>query len=109
MKTKNKTSATQDETAIGAKGLVIRQACIETADSDEPLLFIEGHDNAIMGVTERSGVFLIVYDSEKILRRLRKRDGMSKDEADEFFAYNIAGTWMGERTPIFVRPPDEVK
>jgi hypothetical protein len=66
------------------------------------LLFIEGRDNAIMGVTERGGVTLVVYDSEKILRRLRKRDVMSKDEAGEFFAYNIAGTWRGELTPIFL-------
>lgn len=88
--------------ASNAKGPSIRQACIDTADSDEPLLFIEGHDNAIMGVTEHGGVVLVVYDSEKILRRLRKRDGMSKDEADEFFAYNIAGTWRGAQTPIFL-------
>lgn len=102
MKTKNNKSIKQAHAEDGAKEQSIRQACIDIADSDEPLLFIEGHDNAIMGVTERGGVALVVYDGEKILRRLRKRDGMSKDEADEFFAYNIAGTWMGAQTPIFL-------
>ena len=105
MKNKNNKSIKQDHVAGRPKRESIRQACIDIADSDEPLLFVEGHDKAIMGVTERDGVALVVYDGGKILRRLRKRDGMSKDEADEFFAYNIAGTWMGEQTPIFVRPP----
>lgn len=102
MKTKNNKSIKQDTAKASAKAQSIRQACIDLADCDEPLLFLEGHDNAIIGITERGGVALVVYDSEKVLRRLRKRDGMSKDEADEFFAYNIAGTWMGAQTPIFL-------
>ncbi|RQO58499.1 hypothetical protein DBR47_12365 [Paucibacter sp. KBW04] len=102
MKTNSDKSIKQSHVADGAMGQSVREACINIADSDEPLLFIEGHDNAIIGVTERGGVALIVYDSEKILRRLRKRDGMSKDDAEEFFAYNIYGAWRGEQTPIFV-------
>lgn len=102
MKTKNNKSIKQDTAKTSAKVQSIRQACTDLADCDEPLLFLEGHDSAIMGVTERGGVVLVVYDSGKVLRRLRKRDGMSKDEADEFFAYNIEGTWMGAQTPIFL-------
>lgn len=102
MKTKKNKSTKQDIAASSTKGLSARQVCIDAADSDEPLLFIDGHDSAIIGVTESGGETLVVYDTEKILRRLRKRDGMSKDEALEFFAYNITGTRMGAQTPIFV-------
>jgi hypothetical protein len=33
---------------------------------------------------------------------LVKRDGMSPEEAREFFEYNTVGSWVGEETPIFL-------
>jgi hypothetical protein len=27
----------------------------------------------------------------------------TRDEAEEFFDFNIAGAWMGEQTPIILR------
>jgi hypothetical protein len=47
-------------------------------------------------------VILVVYDVRKILRLLRVRDGMSRDEAQEFFDFNIAGSWVGEQTPVWL-------
>ena len=38
---------------------------------------------------------------EKIIKILKKRDGMSEDEALEYFYYNIKGSYMGEGTPLF--------
>ena len=32
-----------------------------------------------------------------------KRDGMTHDEATEFFEFNVVGSWVGEETPIFLR------
>ena len=32
------------------------------------------------------------------------RDGMSNDEAIEFFEFNIEGAWMGDTTPLFMHP-----
>ena len=29
------------------------------------------------------------------------RDGMSYEDAIEFFEYNTIGSWMGEGTPLF--------
>lgn len=29
-------------------------------------------------------------------------DGMTQEEAEEFFEYNQIGAWMGDRTPVFV-------
>lgn len=46
---------------------------------------------------------MVVYDTKKIVKRLRQRDDMSKEDAEEFFAYNIASTYMGTKSPIFVR------
>jgi len=37
-----------------------------------------------------------------VLKILVDRDGMSPEEALEFFEYNVIGAGMGERTPVFV-------
>ena len=78
-----------------------RQACLDLIDDSE-ILFADGYDDAILGVAEWDGVWCVVYDVERILRILRKRDGMTRDEAQEFYAFNIAGAWVGERTPVFM-------
>ena len=43
-----------------------------------------------------------VYSEEKVLDVLVKRDGMSYEEAMEFFAFNIRGAYMGEQTPMYI-------
>jgi hypothetical protein len=81
-----------------------QQACLELiGDDDSELLFVNGHDDAIIGIVEREGIPLVVYDTAKIINLLRTRDRMSRDEAEEFFEYNVAGAWMGEQTPLFLR------
>lgn len=79
-----------------------RQALLDKAGTDTELLFADGYDDAIVGIAERDGEILVVYDLRKILRQLRVRDGMSRDEAQEFFEFNIAGSWVGERTPVWL-------
>lgn len=62
-------------------------------------MFADGFDEAILGVdssTER-----VIYSYRKCLEILMKRDNMSKDEAVEFFAFNVIGSFMGEKTPIY--------
>ena len=74
-------------------------------DMFEGLLFLSERefDAAILGVAERIGMSPIVaYDTAKIIDILCERDGMEGDEAAEFFEFNIAGAYVGERTPIFI-------
>lgn len=80
-----------------------RQACLELIGDDALLMFADGHDDAILGIVEHDGVPLVVYDTAKIIRLLRTRDRMSRDEAEEFFEYNIVSARMGEQTPLFLR------
>ncbi len=80
-----------------------RLRCLELADESAELLFADGYDDAILGIVERDGVPLVVYDTARIIKLLRTRDRMSRDEAEEFFEYNVAGAWMGEQTPLFLR------
>ena len=70
---------------------------------NEEALFADGFDEAILGVAERcSQPFLVVYDAQKCIEILMERDGMSEEDAAEFFSFNVTGAWMGEHTPLFL-------
>ena len=63
----------------------------------------DGFDDAILGVASRCGMNdLVAYDTNKIINILMERDGMTYEEAQEFFDFNIIGAYMGENTPIFI-------
>ena len=69
------------------------------------MLKADGLDEAIIGIGSRCGQKdLIVYNVDKVIEILMKRDGMTDTEAVEFFEYNIQGGWHGEETPMWVRP-----
>ena len=58
-------------------------------------------DSAVLGVSYRIGwEDCIVYDVNEILTILM--EDMSSDDALEHFMYNIAGSYVGETTPIFL-------
>jgi hypothetical protein len=80
----------------------IRQAAVDAAGGDE-LVFADGYDDAIIGVSYVRGVAVVVYSEELVIRALVTRDGMSLDEAREYFDFNVAGAHVGDQTPVFVR------
>ncbi len=41
-----------------------------------------------------------LYDRKKCIEILEKQ-GMTKEEAYEYFDYNVIGAWMGKSTPAF--------
>jgi hypothetical protein len=66
-------------------------------------LLCDGFDEAIIGMAERINLGPVVaYDVDKMLEIMVERDGMTYEEAQEFFDFNIIGAWMGEFTPIFI-------
>lgn len=62
-------------------------------------MFADGFDEAILGVDSSNE--RVIYSYKKCLEILMERDDMSKDEAIEFFAFNVIGSFMGEKTPIY--------
>lgn len=69
---------------------------------DAPLK-MDGFDEAIIGITQgTNNGGLLVYDQGKIVKILMERDGMTNDEAYEYYAFNIAGAYVGPGTPIIV-------
>lgn len=66
-------------------------------------LFVDGFDDAIIGVTRRINMEPVVaYDYDKCIRILMSKHGMEYEDALEYMEYNIVGAWMGENTPIFI-------
>lgn len=75
----------------------------EISEINPDALIADGFDEAIIGMAERINLGPIVaYSVEKIIEILMNRDGMSYEEAQEFYDFNIVGSWMGEFTPVFV-------
>ncbi len=78
------------------------QEWIEENYPDEGILLADGFDRAFLGVGRTfNGPAVAVYDKNIIITILHK-DGMSVDKAYEYFDYNVAGAYVGERTPMFV-------
>jgi len=46
-------------------------------------------------------VLFIINSKEKCLKILHDRDGMTWEEALEFFDFNVTGAYMGALTPVF--------
>ena len=66
------------------------------------MLKADGFDAAVIGVGYRCGQPpLIIYDAEKCVNILMTEQGMSFDEAQEYFSFNVEGGWHGEHTPIW--------
>lgn len=64
---------------------------------------IDGHDNAIIGMTVQHGSLpVVLYDSNKIIDNLMMNDDMDYDDAVEFFSFNIECAYVGKNTPMFL-------
>jgi len=69
---------------------------------NENAVTVTGHDDAIIGMAYTYGKNpVVLYSIEKILDKLVD-DGMSRDEAFEFFDYNILGSYISENNPVFM-------
>jgi hypothetical protein len=76
----------------------------EIEDINPEALLCDGFDEAIIGMAERINLGPVVaYDVDKMLNIMVERDGMTYEEAMEYFDYNILGAWMGENTPVYIQ------
>jgi hypothetical protein len=75
----------------------------EIAEINPEALLCDGFDDAIIGMAERINLGPVVaYDVDKMIEIMVNRDGMTDEEAWEFYYFNIVGGWHGEFTPIFI-------
>lgn len=75
----------------------------DLSEENPDALLADGFEKAFVGIARRCGQpSLAVYSIRLCIRVLMDRDGMSYEEAVEFFEYNVVGAWMGPMTPIFL-------
>tara|TARA_R100000231_G_scaffold128562_1_gene99666 strand:- start:274 stop:531 length:258 start_codon:yes stop_codon:yes gene_type:complete len=76
----------------------IREELVDRSGNDE-MLFTDGYDDAIIGYTD-SGV--AVYSIESIIMIMITKEDMTHEDALDHFYYNVACSYVGEYTPIYV-------
>jgi hypothetical protein len=64
---------------------------------EESFLTADGFDEAIIGVDEQT--MRLIYSYTKCIEILEK--DMSTSDALEYFIYNVQGSYVGEKTPIW--------
>lgn len=83
----------------------IIESIIETQGEDNEIILADGFEDAYMGLaTQYTKTPLALYDRNKCIDILVNRDGMSEEEAEEYFQYNVEVAWVGDNTPMFLQP-----
>lgn len=67
---------------------------------DEEFVKADGFDNAVIGIEDEE--MRLVYSVDKCIEILMSQ-GIEYDKALNFFDCNVRGTWMGDKTPIWVK------
>lgn len=71
------------------------------AEANPDALLADGFEGALIGIAEIFHKSIALYDKDKCLDILMARNGMTYEEASEFFEFNTQGAWVGEGTPAF--------
>jgi hypothetical protein len=69
---------------------------------DETILLADGLENAFMGIGRQFTHPIAIYSYKKTLKCL-KGMGMTTEDAEEYFQFNIAGAFVGDQTPVFLQ------
>ena len=65
---------------------------------DEEILKADGLDQAIIGIDE--GSLRLIYSKTKCIE-IFVNEGMDEEDALEHYYYNVVGSYVGEKTPIW--------
>ena len=71
------------------------------SDDEPEILFADGYDGAIEGVVWDGERTRVVYRMESILEILMDQ-GMTYDEASEYFDFYVARAHVGVYTPLYL-------
>lgn len=66
---------------------------------EDEILKADGFDDAIIGIDDSS--MRLIYSVSKCLEILSQ--DMDEEDAIEYFEFNVAGAYVGEKTPIWCR------
>lgn len=74
----------------------------ELLDDNPDALYLPGFETAFIGISRRCGQpALATYDRALCIQVLIG-EGMSGEDAEDYFEYNVQGSWVGEHTPVIL-------
>jgi hypothetical protein len=86
-------------------GRILKELLEQIKEENPEAMLVDGFDEAILGTCRRFGQqTTVAYDYNKVIEILMK-DGMTFEEAEEYFEFNIIGAWVGDGTPVFIELP----
>jgi len=66
------------------------------------MMQMDGYDDCVVGTVTRFGISpVLCYDLHKVICKMIA-DGMSEEEAYEYYNFNMLGAWVGDGTPAFI-------
>jgi hypothetical protein len=68
---------------------------------DETVQLATGLEAAFIGIGRQFTTPIAVYSRSKAIQCFIDQ-GMTEEEAEEYFEFNTAGAYVGEQTPIFI-------
>ena len=78
-------------------GSIILDSIVENYP-DEEILKADGLDDAIIGIEE--GSYRLIYSKTKCIE-IFINEGMDEEDALEHYYFNVVGSYVGEKTPIW--------
>jgi hypothetical protein len=80
----------------------MRDVVTEWAEANEIILTLaDGFDAAIHGVGRQFNHHVVLYD-RRLCITILEGQGMTREEAEEHFEFNVVGSFVGETTPVFI-------
>ena len=85
------------------------------SEYNDKALCADGFDEAILGVAIiHGGDYVVAYDRERCIQILMDEFEPTLEDGEdlytiavEYFEYNVAGSYVGEFTPMFIQIPDQ--
>lgn len=74
---------------------------IKLEELSEDIIILDDFNEAVLGMVSSFEGPRVVYNLKTILEILQK-DGMSREEALEYFNFNILGAYIGPQNPVFL-------
>lgn len=74
----------------------------------DDILLADGYEDALIGYVRKFGSVHALYDRKKCIQILIGRDGMTWEDAEEFFEYNTLGAFVQGNLPVFCEYFDDI-
>lgn len=66
------------------------------------IIIYDGLNDAIIGYCDIFNKTIAVYNKDEVIKILIYKNNWTEEEAEDFYEYNIIGTYAGELTPGFI-------